>query len=64
MNGAQVLSETLAANMGLGGPDAAAQAPGRSLGCAARRVETAEAFHAMLPDCNGEPGPSLIEVRL
>jgi acetolactate synthase-1/2/3 large subunit len=65
------------ANMGLGRPDAAAQAMtdlgnpridwvalGRSLGCAARRVETAEAFHAALIDCNREPGPSLIEVCL
>jgi acetolactate synthase-1/2/3 large subunit len=65
------------ANMGLGKPDGAAmammdignpridwQALGKSMGCATRRVETAEALYAALCACHAEPGPSLIEVCL
>jgi acetolactate synthase-1/2/3 large subunit len=65
------------ANMGLGLPNPPAQAMtdlgrpridwvalGKSLGCTARRVETAEAFYAALCACHTEPGPSLIEVCL
>jgi len=36
----------------------------RSMGCNALSVETAEGLHAALLNCNAEPGPSLIEVRL
>jgi acetolactate synthase-1/2/3 large subunit len=36
----------------------------KSMGCTAIRVNSAEASHAALVQCNGEPGPALTEVCL
>jgi acetolactate synthase-1/2/3 large subunit len=46
----------------IGNPRIEWTALARSMGCAARRVGSAEDFHAALQACNIEPGPSLIEV--